>query len=71
MRPAESLLEVLLGHSLLVRDVGEVHVECALGEIAPPDHVLDRGEQERRARNDQAFIGVGEQLPLTIRPSLR
>ena len=39
-------------------------IEGSLGEIAAPDHILDRGDQERRARNDQAFIGVGEQLAL-------
>ena len=36
----------------------------SLSEIAAPDHILDRGDQERRACNDQAFISIGEQLAL-------
>jgi hypothetical protein len=63
MGPPEARLEGLLGHALAVGDTGEMHVEGALGEVTPLDHVLDPGEQERRAGDDQAFVRVGEQFP--------
>ena len=59
-------VEVLLRHALRVRNVGEVNIQRTLSKIAAPDHILDRCDQERRARNDQAFIGIGEQLALRL-----
>ncbi len=34
----------------------------ALGEIAVDDHILDAGEQERRAGVEQALVRVGVKL---------
>ena len=62
MGPPEPRLKSLLGQTLAVGHAGEMHVEGALGEVAPLDHILDPGEQERRAGDDQAFVGVGEQF---------
>jgi hypothetical protein len=66
MGPPEPRLKSLLGQALAIGDTGEMHVEGALGEITPLDHVLDPGEQERRAGDDQAFVRVGEQFPSAL-----
>ena len=64
--PPEPRLKSLLGQPFAIGDTGEMHVEGALGEITPLDHVLDPGEQERRAGDDQAFVRVGEQFPSAL-----
>ena len=71
VKPPEHELEALFGHPLVVGNIGQMDEEGALGEVAAPDHVFDRGDQERRARDDQGFVGVGEQLALRLAAALR